>query len=122
MWYHIELLEIHSDTETFVPPFSTKDTVATTHFNGKHVRFEVIIAHLKLNIFTIAFTFHGRPISDKDLEIRYHAHKIMNFLCFSIMDKVVCATTINKQHYLLMFNKTSDFESLGRRNVSPGME
>ena len=105
-----------------MPPFSTKDNVATTHFNGKHVGFEVIIAHLNLNIFTVAFTFHGPCISDKDLEIRYHLHKIMNLLCYSLTENIICVATLNKHHYMPMLNKTSNFESLGRRNFSHGME
>jgi len=119
---HIEVLEFHCDRETFVPPFDTKDNVATTHFNGKHLSFGVIITHLKLNIFTVSFKFHGPPISNKDLDIRYHPHKIMNLLCYSLMENVICVATINKHHYFPMFNKTSDFESLGRKDVSHGME
>lgn len=44
--------------------------------------------------------------------------------CFSdsLMDKVMCTATINQDYYMVMFNKPSDFEILGRRNSCQSME
>ncbi len=72
----------------------------------------MVVSHLKLNIFTVAFTFHGPRISNKDLEIRYHPQKVMNNFCDSLMDKVMSVATIDQYHYWSMFNKALDFESL----------
>ena len=77
---------------------------------------------MKFNIFIVAFKFHGPPINDKDLEIIYCLDKTMNDFSYSIMDKVMRASTINQHHYLPMFNKTSDFESMRRRNDDQGMK
>lgn len=77
---------------------------------------------MHFDIFTTAFTFHCPPISNLDLEIIDCSDKTMNNLCDSMMDKVMCAANINQYYYPTMFNKTSEFESLGRRNVYQSME
>lgn len=86
-------MKVHYDRAQCVDAFSTKENVTSTHFNGKRVGFGVIIPHLKLNIFTVAF--HGPPINFNDSEIRYHPNKTMKFFLYSLMNKVMCASTIN---------------------------
>jgi len=77
----------------------------------------VVISHLKFDIFTTAFTFHCPPISNLELEIRDCPDKTMNSFDDLLMDKVMSVATINQYYYRAMFNKASDFESLGHRNA-----
>jgi len=82
----------------------------------------VVISHLKFDIFTTIFTFNYPPINNLDMEIRDFSHKKMHSFCDPLMDKVMHASTINQYYYRAMFNKTSNFENLGRRNACQSME
>ena len=66
--------------------------------DGKHVCFQLIIPHLKFDIFTAAFTFHCAPIRDLDLEVRNCVYKTMHCVGDFVMDEIMGTTTINQDY------------------------
>ena len=119
---HIQLLEIHCDWPKSAEPVSAEDNVTTPHVYGKHVGFQLIIPHLKFDIFTTAFTFHCASVYNLNLEVRNCSYKAMHRFCDFLVDEIMCTSTINQNHYWAMFNKPSDFERLRGRNPCQGMQ
>jgi hypothetical protein len=92
-----------------VKPFNTQENITTSHGNGKHVSFQVIIAHLEFHILTTAPTFHCTTISDDNLKIRNWSHKEIDILMDPAMNEIMGSTTFNQHHYQSIFYVALDF-------------
>jgi hypothetical protein len=79
------------------------------------------MSNLKMNIFTPPTTFHGPTIGYHDLKIIDRMNIAIFFLGNAMMNKILGATTINKDDYILVLNVSNDLEHLGVREVSEGM-
>jgi hypothetical protein len=86
------------------------------------MRFQVVISKLKTYIFTTPTTFHGPTIGYHDLKIINSSDIAIGFLDNVTMNKIVGATTINKDDDLHILNIANEIEGLWRREASEGMQ
>ena len=82
------------------------------------MRFEVVVTNLVTHIFKTSSTFHGATIGNHELEIIDCMDIAMSFLGNVAMNKIMGASTINKNDDLPMLNVTNYLEGLGRREAS----
>jgi hypothetical protein len=73
-------------------------------------------------IFTTPTTFHGPTIGYHDLKIIDSMNIEISFLGNATMNKIVGATTVNKDYELPIVNITNELEGLWRREASEGMQ
>jgi hypothetical protein len=78
----------------------------------------VVLTNLETHIFTTPPTFHGPTISNHDLKIIDGTDMEISFLGNAMMNKIIGASTVNKDDDLLMFNVTNYVKSLGSRDPS----
>jgi hypothetical protein len=82
----------------------------------------MVMSNLKTHIFTPPTTFHGPTIGYHDLKIIDITNIEIGFLCNAMMNKIVGATTINKDDYLPVLNVADELENLGGEKASEGMQ
>jgi hypothetical protein len=80
------------------------------------------MSNLKIDIFTPPTTFHGPTIGYHDLKIIDKTNIAIGFLGNATMNKIVVATTVNKDDDLLVLNVANELEHLGGREASEGMQ
>jgi hypothetical protein len=80
--------------------------------------FQVVVANLETHILTMPSTFHGDAIGNHDLEIIDCMDIAMSFLGNAAMNKIMGASTINKNVDLPMLDVTDYLEGLGSREDS----
>jgi hypothetical protein len=71
-----------------------------------------------MHIFTTPSTFHRPTIGNHYLKIIDSRDITISFLGNATMNKIMGASTINKNHDLLMLNVSSQLEGLGSRESS----
>jgi hypothetical protein len=71
------------------------------------MRFHVVVTNLEMQIFTTTPTFHGTAISNHDLKFIDYSYIEISFLGNETMNKVMGASTVNKNDDLLMLNVTN---------------
>ena len=86
------------------------------------MRFQLVISKLKTNIFTPPTTFHGPTIDNHDLKIIDGMDVAMSFLGNVAMNKIMGASTVNKDDDLLMINVTNYLEGLGSIESSESIQ
>jgi hypothetical protein len=86
------------------------------------MRFQVVMSNLKTYIFTMTTTFHGPTIGYHDLKIIESMNIEIGFLGNATMNKIVGATTVNKDDDIPMLNIVNELEGLWRREASEGMQ
>jgi hypothetical protein len=69
--------------------------------------FQVVVTNLEMYIFTTPSSFHGAAIGNHDLEIIDCMYIAMSFLGNVVMNKIMCASTINKNDDLPMLHVTN---------------
>jgi hypothetical protein len=67
----------------------------------------MVFTNLETHIFTTLSTFHGATIGNHDLEIIDYMDIEISFLGNATMDKIMGASTINKNDDLPMFDVTN---------------
>jgi hypothetical protein len=72
----------------------------------------MIITHLEFDILTMPPTLHRTTIIDEDLKIGNWVEKAMDLINEPVMNKFRGAITINKHHYLHMFDVALDIQCL----------
>ena len=82
------------------------------------MRFHVVLTNLEAHIFTIPPTFHGSSIGNHDLKIIDDTYISISFLGNVAMNKIMGASTINKNDDLPMLNVTNWLEGLERREAN----
>jgi hypothetical protein len=71
------------------------------------MRFHVVLTNLEMHIFTMPSTFHGPGIHNHDLKIIDGMDIAISFLGNATMNKIMGASTINKNDDLPMLNVTN---------------
>ena len=66
----------------------------------------MVVTDLETHIFTVPSTFHGTTIGNHDLEIVDSMDVAMGFLGNATMNKIVGATTINRNDDLSVLDVT----------------
>jgi hypothetical protein len=97
---------------------SAPHNVTTTHVDRKHMRFQVVFTNLETHIFTTPSTFHGPAIGNHDLKIIDCPDIAISFLGNVAMNKIMGASTINKNDDLHMLDVTNYLEALGSREAN----
>ena len=64
----------------------------------------MILAHLKFDIFTSAFTFHHTTIGYHNLKVGYSMYITMALDGHSPVNKIVGAVAINQNNHLVVFD------------------
>jgi hypothetical protein len=85
------------------------------------MRFQVVLSNLKTYIFTTPTTFHGPTISYHDLKIVYGRNITIDFLGKVAVNKMMGASTVNKDDEFPMLNIANEFEGLWSIEASEGM-
>jgi hypothetical protein len=67
----------------------------------------MVVTNLETHIFTTPSTFHGPTIGNHDLEIIGCTDIAISFLGNAVMNKIMCASTINKNDDLPMLDVTN---------------
>jgi hypothetical protein len=80
------------------------------------------MSNLKTNIFTTPTTFHGPTIGSHDLKIIDSTNITIGFLGNATMNKIVGATTANKDDDFPMLNISNELEGLWSKEASEGMQ
>jgi hypothetical protein len=70
------------------------------------------MSNLKTNTFTTPTTFHGPTIGYHDLKIINNTNIAIGFLGNATMNKIVGATTVNKDDDIPMLNVANELERL----------
>ena len=78
----------------------------------------MVVTDLEMHIFTTPSTFHGASIGNHDLEIIDCMDIAMSFLGNAAMNKIMGASTINKNDDLNMLYLTNYLEGLGSKEAS----
>jgi hypothetical protein len=78
----------------------------------------VVVTNLEMHIFTMPSAFHGPAIGNHDLKINYCTDITISFLGNVVMNKIIGASTINKNDALLMLDVANYVEGLGNREAS----
>ena len=78
---------------------------------------QVVIPHLKLNIFTTTATFHCIPISYENLEVINRVNENMEKLCLGSINEAMGVVVVYEHYQLMVFNVALDFESLWSRDT-----
>jgi hypothetical protein len=86
------------------------------------MRFQLVMSNLKMDIFTMPTTFHGPTIVYHDLKMIDSPNIAIGFLGNATMNKIVGATTVNKDDEILVLNVVNDIEHLWGREASEGMQ
>jgi hypothetical protein len=86
------------------------------------MRFQLVMSNLKTNIFKTSTTFHGTTIVYHVLEIIDSMNIEIGFLGFTTMNKIVGATTVNKDYALPMLHVVNDLEHMWGQESSEGMQ
>jgi hypothetical protein len=68
------------------------------------MRFQVVVTNLETHIFTMPSTFHGPAIDNHDLEIIDCTNIAISLLGNAAMNKIMGASTINKNDDLPMLD------------------
>jgi hypothetical protein len=68
------------------------------------MRFQVVVTNFETRIFTTPSTFHGPAIGNHDLEIIDYMDITISFLGNATMNKIMGASTINKNDDLPMLD------------------
>jgi hypothetical protein len=76
--------------------------------------FDVVLTNLETHNFTTPSTFHGPAIGNYDLKMIDDTNIAIIFLGNGAMNKIMGASTINKNDDLHMLNVTNYVEGLGR--------
>jgi hypothetical protein len=84
--------------------------------------FQVVMSKLKTYIFTMPTKFHGPTIGYHDLKIIDNTNIEIGFLGNAMMNKIVGATTFNKDDDLPMLNIANELEGLWSREANEGMQ
>jgi hypothetical protein len=69
----------------------------------KHVGFEMALSHLKVHIFTLAFTFHHTTIDYHNLKIIYGMEITMGLFGHLSMNKNVGVVVLNQSNHFVIF-------------------
>jgi hypothetical protein len=69
--------------------------------------FQVVVINLETHIFTMPSTFHGPTTGNNDLEIIDCTNIAISFLGNAVMNKIMGASTINKNDDLPMLDVTN---------------
>jgi hypothetical protein len=80
--------------------------------------FHVVLTNLETHIFTTPPTVHGPTIGNHDLKIIHCLDIAISFLGNAVMNKIMGASTINKDGDFPMLNVTNYLEGLGSREAS----
>jgi hypothetical protein len=72
------------------------------------MRFQVVLSNLKMYIFTTPTIFHGPTIGYHDLKIIDDTNIEIGFRGNATINKIMGATTINKDDGFLMFNISNE--------------
>jgi len=86
------------------------------------MRFQMVLSHLKTYIFTMPTTFHGPTIVYHDLKIIDGTNIAIGFLGNATMNKILGATTMNKDDDFSMLNIANEIDGLWRRESNEGMQ
>jgi hypothetical protein len=70
----------------------------------KHMRFQVTLTNLEVQVFTTPSTFHGIPICNHDLEIINWTDIEIEFLGNATMNKIMGSSTVNENGEFLVLN------------------
>jgi hypothetical protein len=84
--------------------------------------FQVVLSNLKTYIFTMPKTFHGSTIIYNDLKIIDDTNITIGFLANTMMNKIMGASTVNKDDEFSMLNIANEFEGLWSKEASEGMQ
>ena len=79
--------------------------------------FHVVLTNLEMYIFTMLSTFHGSVIGNHDLKIIDNTDIAISFLGNVMMNKIMGASTINKNDDLPILDVANYFEGLGSREA-----
>ena len=71
------------------------------------MRFDVVLTNLEMHIFTMPSTFHGPTNGNHDLKIMDDMDIAISFLGNVAMNKIMGASTINKNDDLPMLDVTN---------------
>jgi hypothetical protein len=71
------------------------------------MKFQVVFTNLEMHIFITPSTFHGPAIGNHDLEIIDCTFIAISFLSNAAMNKIMGASTINKNEDLPMLDVTN---------------
>jgi hypothetical protein len=82
----------------------------------------VVLTNLEMHIFTMPSTFHGSVIRNHDLKIIESMDIAISFLGNVTMNKIMGASTINKNDDLSMLNVTNYLEGLGSKEASESIQ
>jgi hypothetical protein len=75
-----------------------------------------------MHIFTMPSTFHGPIIGNHDLKIIENTDIVISFLGNAAMNKIMGASTINKNDDLMMLNVANYLEVLWSREVGESIQ
>jgi hypothetical protein len=78
----------------------------------------VVLTNLEMQIFKMPPTFHGATIGYHDLKIIDCTNIQISFLGNVAMNKIMGASTVNKDDDLLMLNVTNYIKGLGSKESS----
>ena len=73
---------------------------------------------MEMQIFTMPSTFHGPAIGNNDLKMIDCTDITTSFLGNAMMNKIMGASTINKNDELSMLDVTNYLEGLGSREAT----
>jgi hypothetical protein len=76
------------------------------------MKFQVVVTNLETHILTMPSTFHGPTIGNHDLEIIDFIDIAISFLGNVTMNKIMGASTINKNDVLPMLDVTNYLKGL----------
>jgi hypothetical protein len=82
----------------------------------------MILINLEPQIFRKCPTFHGTSVGNHDLKIIDGTNVTFDFLGNEAMNKIMGATTVNKDDDFLMLNISNELEGLWRREDNEGMQ
>jgi hypothetical protein len=86
------------------------------------MRLQVVLSNLKTYIFTTPTTFHGPTIGYHDLKLFDSTNIAIGFLGNVAVNKIMGASTVNKDDYFPMLNIANEIEGLCSREASEGMQ
>jgi hypothetical protein len=107
MELHGQFLKIYENGTQSPYPFYTQHNVTIAHVDNKHMRFHVVLTNLEMHIFTMPPKFHGLAIGNHDLKIINDTYIAISLLGDATMNKIMVASTINKNDDLPMVNVTN---------------
>jgi hypothetical protein len=86
------------------------------------MRIHVVLTNLETHIFTMPSTFHGPSIGYHDLKMIDDTYIEISLLGNVAMNKIMGASTVNKDDDLLMINVTNYLEGLGSIESSESIQ